>query len=48
MPCSDVVDYAIKSIDKAMSVDTYTHFNSVPDNMKDFLPDAAALSQMLS
>lgn len=42
-----VVDYAIKSIDKAMSVGTYTHFHSVPDNMKEFLPDAETLAKML-
>lgn len=43
-----VVDYAIKSIDKAMSVGTYTHFQNAPDNMKEFLPDAETLAQMLS
>jgi predicted nuclease of restriction endonuclease-like (RecB) superfamily len=43
-----VVDYAIKSIDKAMSVGTYTHFQNAPDNMKEFLPDAETLSKMLS
>ncbi len=44
-----VVDYAIKSIDKAMSVGTYTHYqaNSIPENMKEFLPDAEALGKML-
>lgn len=32
-----VVDYAIKSIDKAMSVGTYTHYqaHTVPENMKE-------------
>lgn len=43
-----VVDYAIKSIDKAMSVGTYKHFSDAPDDMKEFLPDAATLSKMLS
>lgn len=43
-----VVDYAIKSIDKAMSVGIYKHFSDAPDNMKEFLPDAATLSKMLS
>lgn len=44
-----VVDYAIKSIDKAMSVGTYTHYHahSIPENMKEFLPDAEALGKML-
>lgn len=44
-----VVDYAIKSIDKAMSVGTYTHYqtDSVPENMKAFLPDAEALRKIL-
>lgn len=44
-----VVDYAIKSIDKAMSVGTYTHYqaHTVPENMKEFLPDAEALGKML-
>lgn len=44
-----VVDYAIKSIDKAMSVGTYTHYqaHTVPENMKQFLPDAEALGKML-
>lgn len=44
-----VVDYAIKSIDKAMSVGTYTHYHahSVPENMKEFLPDAEALGKIL-
>ncbi|SEW31475.1 PDDEXK nuclease domain-containing protein [Chitinophaga arvensicola] len=44
-----VVDYAIKSIDKALSVGTYTHYqtDNIPDNMKEFLPDAEALGKML-
>ncbi|CAL1516686.1 PDDEXK nuclease domain-containing protein [Chitinophaga sp. MM2321] len=42
-----VVDYAIRSIDSAMSVGTYTHSKEVPKEMKDILPDADTLSKML-
>jgi len=42
-----VVEYSVKTIDKAMSVATYKTSNEVPKGMKGILPDASELTQLL-
>ena len=42
-----VVEFAVKSIDKAMGVATYRTSNQMPDEMKGILPDAKELARLL-
>ncbi len=42
-----VVEFAVKTIDKAMGVATYRTTKEVPSEMRGILPDAAVLAQLL-
>ena len=42
-----VVEFAVKTIDKAMGVATYRTTKEVPSEMKGILPDAGALARLL-